>query len=118
MKHISIFIILFVLTAATMFAGDPPPQLMIASAQVDFGIGRMYVNGKNFGSTTAPEVKLNDQLLFVMSSTGESIDAVLPAGIQPGSYLLHVSRGTSTTQNDVFDVTLGAVGPKGDKGEK
>jgi hypothetical protein len=118
MKRFAIFLISFTLFTTTMLAGDPPIQLLIQSAQVDFGIGRMYVTGKNFGSTTAPEVKINDQSLMVMSFTDASIDAVLPASIQPGSYLLRVSRGPSTTQNDVFDVTLGAVGPRGDKGDQ
>ncbi len=118
MKHISMFLILFVMTIGTGWAADPPPQLVITSVQVDFGIGRMYVSGKNFGSATAPEVKLNEQVLTVMSFTDGTIDAVLPAGIAPGSYILNISRGPSTTQNDVFDVTLGAVGPKGDKGDK
>src|SRR5438128_837117 len=111
-------ILLTFIVASPLFAGNPPPQLVITSAQVDFGIGRLYVTGKNFGSATAPEVKLNDQVLTVMSFTDGTIDAVLPAGIVPGSYILNVSRGPSTTQNDVFDVTLGAVGPKGDKGDK
>ena len=101
-----------------VFGGDAPPQLVISSAQVDFGIGRIYVAGKNFGSATAPEVKLNDQVLTLNSFTDGTVDAMLPAGIAPGSYILRVSRGPSTTQNDVFDVTLGAVGPKGDKGDK
>jgi hypothetical protein len=115
MKRISIFVFLVVISAATVWA-DPPQQLVINSAQFDFGIGRIYVTGKNFGSD-APAVKLNDQALTLMSFTTESIDAVIPATIQPGSYVLRVSRGPSTTQNDVFDVTLGAVGPKGDKGD-
>lgn len=119
MKRVQIFLsILLLALALPASADDPTSQLVINSAQVDFGIGRIYIAGKNFGSPTAPEVKLNDQMLTVMSFTDGTIDAVLPAGIQPGSYLLHVSRGSSSTQNGVFDVTLGAVGPNGDKGDK
>lgn len=116
MKQIAAF--LFAVLATLPLTAAPSSQLVITSAQVDFGIGRIYIAGSNFGSAIAPEVTLNGQLLIVMSFTDGTIDAVLPAGIAPGSYLLRVSRGSSSTQNDVFDMTLGAVGPKGDKGEK
>src|SRR5207247_4554522 len=98
MKRISMLLLIFLLTNVALLA-DPTPQLVITSAQVDFGIGRMYVTGKNFGSAIAPEVKLNDQVLTVMSFTDGTIDTVVPAGIAPGSYLVQVSRGPSTTQN-------------------
>ena len=88
---------------------------MITSVEVNFGIGRIYIKGKNFGAD-APAVTLSGQSLTLNTSTAESIDAVLPAGTQPGSCLLEVSCRPSTTHNDLFDLTLGAVGPQGPHG--
>ena len=110
-------ILFFLVIAAPIFAGDPPPQLVISDAQVDFVNGRIAIHGRNFGSDV-PTVKLAGQLVTVSSASDTSIDATLPAGIAPGTYVLNVSRGTATTQSDVFDLTLGAVGPKGDKGDQ
>lgn len=95
-------------------------QLAITSAEADFAIGRIYVKGKNFGND-APLVKLSGQVLTVMSFTTESIDAMLPAGIAPGTYVLVVSRGPGNDNNgksESLDVTLGAAGARGPKGDQ
>jgi hypothetical protein len=44
------------------------------------------------------------------------IVASLPPGIMPGDYLLTVSTGNGQSQNDEYDLTIGAVGPTGATG--
>lgn len=96
----------------------PANQLLIVSASVD-STGRLNITGSNFGSVT-PTVKLNGTPLQVVSSPSPtSIVALMPFDpLVPGSYLLTVSIGPSATEFDAFSLTLGAVGPKGDKGAK
>lgn len=97
----------------------PANQLLIISATVDYGVGKMYISGLNFGTGT-PVVKLNGTPLQVLAPTPTYIIAMLPAQAlaQPGSYLLTVSSGPSAIEFDAFSVTIGATGAKGDKGDK
>ena len=54
-----------------------------------------------------------------MSPDGTLLTALLPSPLEPGAYLVQVSRGPATTQNASFVVVVGggAKGPKGDPGE-
>jgi hypothetical protein len=56
----------------------------------------------------------------VYNSASKDITATLPANVAwiPGSYRLMVSFGSGTAGTDVFEFTVGAVGPKGDTGTK
>jgi hypothetical protein len=105
---------------AVLLAGEGA-QLTVTSAQADFAIGRLTIKGSQFGSE-APTVMLSGQPLTVVTFTSESIEAMLPAGIAPGTYVLSVSRGGSGNVNDAktatLHVTLGTAGPKGDKGDQ
>ena len=96
--------------------GAARPQVVIVSAETDFAIGRLFVRGTSFG-TTEPLIALNQVRLSVLSHTSVSIDALLPPGIPPGSYLLTVSYGAGVSDNDSFHVTIGAAGPAGPKGD-
>ena len=93
-------------------------QLLIVSATVDYGVGKLYISALNFGTGT-PTVKLNGTPLQVLSPTPAYIIAMLPpeALAQPGSYLLTVASGPSATEFDAFSVTIGAAGAKGAKGD-
>lgn len=102
---------------------EPPPQLLIRSARVDLPNGAIALSGINFGQT-AGKITLNWLELGVASWTPTDITAYgIPTNLAPGTYILTVSRGPATTQNNTFDVTIGATGPagspgaKGDKGE-
>src|ERR1700738_2608849 len=98
-RNVVVFVIVMC-ASLSMWADDSnSSQLSITSAQVDFGIGRIYVKGKNFGNVT-PFVKLSSQSLTVMSFTTETIDALLPAGIAPGSYILLVTRAAKDGHDD------------------
>lgn len=96
---------------------DPSPknQLLVTSAAVDYGVGKLYVNGANFGSGI-PAVKLNGTAVQVLTATPTSIIAIIPPGIAPGSYLLTVQSGNGATEFDAFNVTIGTAGPQGPAG--
>jgi len=102
-------------TQPALGAPPSPPQLVIVSAKADAGAGTLIIDGSAFGDGT-PAVTLNGMPLTVVTSTPNEILASLPSGLDPGTYLLTVSRGPATTQFDSFNLTLGAVGPQGPAG--
>jgi len=119
MKRIFVFLFLTLLSVTPSFAQRnlrPSNQLLIVRAEADYGIGNLYIGGENFPSPDAPLVQLNGQALSIVSSTNTAITTILPAGIQPGSYLLTVSSGEAASQFDAFNVTIGAAGPQGPAG--
>lgn len=72
----------------------------------------LVIVGSNFGNT-APVVQLQDLTLAVSRSTDTRIQASLPPGIVPGTYLLTVTRGN---KSDTFNVAIGEEGPIGPQG--
>ena len=100
--------------------GTPATQLLILRAQADSSGETLLIEGRNFISRNDPivTVSMADQLLNVEESSAVHIVATLPATIPPGTYLLKVSRGRGTVQNDAFYVTVGITGPAGPQGEK
>src|SRR5438128_7595507 len=98
------------LLLASLVYADSPRRVEISSTEIDFGIGRIFINGRNF-TLEIPTVKLADTPLTILTSTDTRIDAMLPAGVAPGSYVLTVARpGNSPNDSATFDITLGAVG--------
>jgi hypothetical protein len=99
-------------------AGDRPQLVITSAAAVD---DRLYIEGVNllWAGDAEVMVALAGEGLYVESHTATSAVAVLPVAVSimtPGTYLLKVSRGPATVQNDVFDVAIGAVGPAGPEG--
>jgi hypothetical protein len=96
-------------------------QLEIKQAEVNSGANQIVITGVNFG-TGLPTVTLADEPLLVVSSTPTQVVANLPVNIQPGTYLLNVSRGAGATQRDEAEVTIegaasqGPAGPQGPQG--
>jgi hypothetical protein len=90
-------------------------QLVIDSATADLTAHVLTITGMNFG-TTAPAVSLNNMSLVVISFTPTTIQATIPSGFTPGSYLLTVSTSSGTPFNDLFDVTIGNTGATGATG--
>ncbi len=85
----------------------------------------IIVSGLNFNKTgNAPVLTLSGSgttvstLASSYNSTTQDITATLPANVAfiPGSYRLGVDFGSGTSGADVFEFTIGAVGPKGDTG--
>ena len=93
----------------------PKPQLIIETASESLGL--LTITGTNFGSGE-PLVTLGDPqvALTVTSPPGVPVITALTGGALPRSYLLTVSRGPSTTDLGVFEMTLGAVGETGADG--
>ena len=86
---------------------DNPTSIMIHGERFLFG-SPLTVTLADFGPLT-----------IVGTPTETQIEALLPAGILPGDYLLTVSvgvLGTGQSQNDEYDLTIGAVGAQGDQG--
>lgn len=94
------------------------PQLVVLRAEADLAAETLLIEGQNllWNNDSAVAVTLADTPLVILSATGGQVLAQLPPGLAPGTYLLKVSRGTGTVQNDAFDVTVGAVGTTGPAG--
>ena len=86
-------------------------QLVIYSATPDLSARTLSVTGENFGDS--PSAEINQIPVSVLSGSPRLLTLELPASViaQPGSYLLGVKRGNRATDNDVFSITIGAVGP-------
>lgn len=95
-----------------------PVGLLSATAEISGDV--LYLAGQNFGN--APTVTLAGLPLQILSVSpdGTLLSAQIPTPLDPGSYLLTVSRGPAVTQNATFIVVVGSGsasnGPKGDPG--
>jgi hypothetical protein len=91
-------------------------QLVIKSAIPDHSAGTLFISGENFGS--APVVEINGLDSPILSASPQLLLVQVPESVvaQPGSYLLTVIRGKRAIERDVFNFTIGAVGPKGEQG--
>lgn len=76
---------------------------------------QLTITGKRFGSAE-PIVNLAGLTLVVTAFTPTSVTATLPPSLTPGSYVLTVAKKHERYCIGAFDLTLGAVGPKGDMG--
>ncbi len=92
-----------------------PAQLEVRQTEVNTATDQITITGVNFG-TSLPAVTLAGTPLNIVSSTPTQIVADLPAGTQPGTYLLKVSRGNGASQKDEIDVAIGGGGPEGPQG--
>ncbi len=88
---------------------DPnnPTSIIIMGEDLDFGSGPLSVTLGEFGALT-----------ITGTPSGSLIEADLPGNIFDGDFLLTVSMGNGQSQNDEYDLTVGAVGPQGPKGDK
>lgn len=84
---------------------DNPTSLMIIGEQFDFGPGPLVVTLGEFGPLT-----------IIGTPTDTLIEASLPAPISDGDFLLTVSNGGGQSEDDEYDLTIGAIGPEGPQG--
>ena len=91
------------------------PQLTVTKVVVAADKVTLLIEGSNFGTAT-PSVELDGLQLAVQAVAANSIVALAPASLTPGSYRLTVASGTGPTQVGTFDMTYGAVGPEGPAG--
>ncbi len=92
-------------------------QLRVTAASFDSATEDLSVYGVNFGAS-AGVVTVNGFPLPIASWSDTEIHVMLSAATPHGSYLLTVSRGPSSNQFDSFSVTIPAVGPRGEPGER
>src|SRR5687768_353091 len=97
--------LLAMLTATPAFA--QAKQLIITSTALSPLHDVLTVAGANFG--TGPSVFIAGVELPVISVSedGSLLTAQVTMPLEPGSYLVHVSRGTGNPQNAAFAVTVG-----------
>ncbi len=112
--------------------GFSSKQLLITSVQTDLEANEIYIVGQRLVGRThrgddddrrkrrdrAPRVTLGNSELPVINYSRNLITAALPQGILAGDYLLSVSTGRGSKNNDSYALTIGAVGPTGPQGEQ
>jgi len=91
------------------------PQLLVQRAEADLTTETLLIEGQKllWNDDNEIVVMLAGTRPANLSATQFHVLAQLPRGLAPGTYLLKVSRGTGTVQNDVFDLAVGAAGPAG-----
>ncbi len=92
----------------------------IREVQADLDAGQILIRGENFvrRPQDGVSVALSGEALSVVSFSPPEIVALLPAGIEPGTYRLSVVRGGILPVGDAMDVTLGTQGPPGTEGRE
>jgi hypothetical protein len=90
-------------------------QLQILKVLVDFTAGRAVIIGQELGDD--PAVTLGGEPLTIEARDPSRITAILPPGLEPGTYLLDVASGRGNAQSDTFHLAVSAVGPAGPKGD-
>ena len=103
----------------------PRPQLYITAANADVVNSELVITGVNFGAAPGRVTLAGLDITPILSWSDTQIVVPLPA-FPSGSYLLTVARALandarvapSVTAFNVFELTLGAVGPKGEPGDK
>ena len=121
-RIIALLIVACLLRVATASAQNPqrgPAVPEILRADTGNSVTTLFIDGVNFG-TALPTVTLADRHLVVINSSDTHIEAMLPSWAGPGSYTLVVAAAAGVSGNAresaPFEVTIGAVGPKGDTG--
>jgi len=97
-------------------------QMVITTAIVSVDGTTLFITGRNFGY--APFVALGEQELFgeTVNQGGTLIVVPMPAGVTPGTYQLHVWRGSGSAQQASISLTVfgqaqqGPAGPRGEPG--
>ena len=105
-------------------------RIVNASTNTDTEI--LYINGENFGEN--PEIRLDDDILSIQFKSDNYIEALLPNGIEAGTYRLVVDKKKKQKKGkhhmfpiwqfiaapgyrDKIDITIGITGPEGSIGE-
>src|SRR5262249_5171735 len=122
-RTVPLMTVLSVLPDAAAMAQIPQlPVPQIVRADADSTLTQLSIDGIHFG-TGLPKVTLAGTALTVLTHTDTHIVAMLPSGgVDPASYSLvvatQIAGSTIMMPSPPFDVTIGAVGPQGLKGDK
>ena len=118
-KMVKLLLLVLMMIPAAAYSHSMPGVPEIISAEADFNQMKLTINGNHFG-THPGTVRLGQTSLHVALQhwKAQQIIADLPAGIEPGSYLLEVTVPNKPFPHPaLFDVTFGATGPIGPKGD-
>jgi len=90
----------------------------VYSATVNYNTNQITVAGKGFEpASTAPTVKVNNEVLTLSTYSDTSFTATLPSDLVTGNnYLLKVINSVSSSTPFDFSLAYGAVGPQGPTG--
>ena len=91
----------------------PPPPLIESSSATTT---QLTINGSGFTPGTASVLLGDNGPLPVITQTANKLVVTLPVGLTPGSYVLSVQIGATTTNADESVATIGAIGPAGPTG--
>jgi len=112
---VSVFFMLFPLVLHAQRYG-----VIIDKAFVDYTVSPIVVTitGQNLAGSRPPIVSLSGQPLQMRAWNAEGLQAVLPAGLSPGTYLIEVANGSGANNFATADITIGAIGPAGPAGPR
>ena len=111
--------VLLLFSLSSALAAPPGGHLNIAEVVVTVGDPdtTLEIKGWDFDFGSPLEVTLAGMQAAVMYADGVTITATVPTSLFPaGDYLLTVSTGNGQSQNDEYDLTIGAIGPQGEQG--
>lgn len=108
-------------------AADPRKDPLIAEARANAALTTLEIRGWNLaGSNPVLTLGAVETPLRILSATATRLEALLPPGIEPGTYLLALTVKKNPKdgrddddrdpRGDAFWVTIGAQGPAGPKG--
>ena len=110
----------FVVFALPLAHADSPHATLITEARADTSSTTLTVLGSNLPTNARLTLGGIAAPLVVKSASATRIEAALPPGIVPGSYLLTIgaikSNGKVDDDGDAFWVALGAQGATGPQG--
>jgi hypothetical protein len=117
-KDRAVMVAAFLALSVLMAGAAAQPQLVVTKVVVHAD-QNMTIYGSNFLKKGDEQVRVwlaETQLTLLSAALPAEILVALPRDLSPGTYLLTVSRGPATTENDTFAFTFGAVGPPGPEG--
>src|SRR5688500_905287 len=112
MRQLRVFWAMMILALSIAVGATPPPQLVILGAGANPQTGLVTIVGINLGGSAAT-VQVSGQTLAIQSASDTQIVATMPS-LAAGTYLLKVSRGPATVEQDTFSLSIGSGGAGGD----
>ena len=103
------FLLVFSLPALAKKASSKHPLI----TEVYVGDEEILITGSNFAN---PDVILGDALFLTVNSSASTWIRAQTPDIEDGDYKLIVSQGKRGKHIDEYDLTIGAVGPRGPQG--
>ena len=106
--------ILCLALSTTALAKKLTPQ--ISEVWIDTDNNQLVISGSGFDN---PDVSLGAYAGFLppVSSSADEVVVELPDPVDAGDYKLTVRQGKGGKDQDYYDLTIGAVGPRGEKGD-